>query len=390
MSNTFDSDADIDQLVSLIADRYPHWEATPAGLQRLASRLDPGRHRPVNSRPELLTRLGLIEYLRKSADAYQPTPTPDVIDAGDENLSVDDPDQRRYQYLHRRYRHFNDELLATDAALDQLGQSMASHVRDHASSPDRTDIGATPSRPSMAAEPVETWRDQLRRLDALADARVQASRDRDLYDDAIAVFTGRDPAADLDNVAVGSGRGPCFADPACDQPADLPAPDSDHYNACRRHWIASYLPSAATGVGPDITAASQPQPDREGEDFLRRGRARPTRSAQPSQPVDPTGGEEPTPTDLAGGRGPHTGSSSDSPGGTGARNAADQAARRTFPWEAQGDTVPEAGASPPPSLYSPADPHPNPLPGVVRQQHDDLGPHNRQPAAQGRSFHVRY
>ena len=93
MSNTFDSDADIAQLVSLIADRYPHWEATPAGLQRLAGRLDPGRHRPLNSRPELLTRLGLIEYLRKSADAYQPTPTPDVIDAGDENLSVDDPDQ---------------------------------------------------------------------------------------------------------------------------------------------------------------------------------------------------------------------------------------------------------------------------------------------------------
>ena len=295
MSNTFDSDADIDELVSLIAECYPHWEATPAGLQRLAARLDPGRHRPLTSRPELLTRLGLIEYLRNSADAYQPTPTPDVIDAGDENLSVDDPDQRRYQYLHRRYRHFNDELLATDAALDQLGQSTAHHVREHASSPDRTDIGATPSQLSMAAEPLESWRDQLRRLDALAGARVQASRDRDLYDDAIAVFTGRDPAADLDNVAVGSGRGPCFAGPTCDQPADLPAPDSDHYNACRRHWIASYLPSAAPGVGPDITAASQPQPDREGEDSLRRGRRPPSpiRSALPARRPDRRRGAHP-------------------------------------------------------------------------------------------------
>jgi hypothetical protein len=83
LSNTFD----IDQLVSLIADRYPHWQATPAGLQRLVGRLDPGRHRPVKSRPELLTRLGLIEYLRNSADGCPP----DVIDAGAENLSVDDP-----------------------------------------------------------------------------------------------------------------------------------------------------------------------------------------------------------------------------------------------------------------------------------------------------------
>jgi hypothetical protein len=178
---------------------------------------------------------------------------------------------------------------------------MASHVREHASSPDRTDIGATPVQLSMAAEPLETWRDQLRRLDALADARVQASRDRDLYDDAIAVFTGRDPAADLDNVAVGSGRGPCFGDPTCEQPADLPASDSDHDNACRRHWIAFYLPSAATGVGPDITAASQPQPDRQGEDLLRRGDARPARSARLSRPVDPTGAEEATPPDQAGG-----------------------------------------------------------------------------------------
>ena len=390
MSNTFDSDADIAQLVSLIADRYPHWEATPAGLQRLASRLDPGRHRPVTTRPELLTRLGVIEYLRKSADAYQPTPSPDVIDAGDENLSVDDPDRRRYQYLHRRYRHFNDELLATDAELDQLGQFMASHVREHASNPNRTDLGATPLQLSMAAEPLQTWRDQLRRLDALADARVQASRDRDLYDDAIAVFTGRDPAADLDNVAVGSGRGPCFADPTCDQPTDLPAPDSDHYNACRRHWIASCLPSAA-GVGPVITTASQPQPDPEGEDLLRRSDARPARSARLSRPVDPTGAEDPTPPDQAGGQGPHTGSISDSPADPAARNAAtDQTARRTSLWGAQGDTVPEARVLPPASLYSPADPHPNPLPGVVRQHPDGLGLHNRQPAAQGRSFHVRH
>ena len=313
MSNTFDSDADIDQLASLIADRYAHWQATPAGLQRRADRLDPGRPRSVTSRRELLTHLGLIEFLRKSADAYQPTPTPSVIDAGDENLPVDDPDQRRYQYLQRRYRHLNNELLVTDATLDQLGQFMASHVRDHASSPDRTSIGATPSQPSMAAEPVETWRDQLGRRDALADVRAQTSRDRDLYDDAIAVFTGRDPAADLDNVAVGSGRGPCFADPICERPADLPARDSDHYNACRRHWIASYLPSAATGVGPDITAAVQPPPDRDGEDLLRRGDARPARSARLSRPVDRTGEEEPTPHRPGRRARPHTGSSSDSP-----------------------------------------------------------------------------
>jgi hypothetical protein len=142
LSNTFDSGADLDQLVSLIADRYPHWEATPAGLQRLASRPDPDRHRPVNSRPELLTRLGHIDYLRKSADAYQPDPTPDLIDPGDEHLSDDDPDQRRHQYLHRRYRHFNDQLLAIDAELDQLGQFMTSHVRAQESSPDQTEIGA--------------------------------------------------------------------------------------------------------------------------------------------------------------------------------------------------------------------------------------------------------
>jgi hypothetical protein len=69
LSSTFDTDADIVQLVSLIADGYPHWEATPVGLQRLAARPDPGRHLAVSSRPELLSRLGLIECLRKSADA---------------------------------------------------------------------------------------------------------------------------------------------------------------------------------------------------------------------------------------------------------------------------------------------------------------------------------
>ena len=389
MSNTFDSDADIDQLVSLIADRYPHWEATPAGLQRLAARLDPGRHRPVNSRPELLTRLGLIEYLRKSADAYQPTPPPDVIDAGDENLSVDDPDQRRYQYLQRRYRHFNDELLATDAALDQLGQSMASHAREHASSPDRTDIGATPSRPSMPAEPVETWRDQLRRLEALADARVQASRDRDLYDDAIAVFTGRDPAADLDNVAVGSGRGPCFADPACDQPADLPAPDSDHYNACRRHWIAFYLPSAATGVGPDITQL--PTSAGPGRRRLASPRPRPPSPIRPALPAR-------RPDRRRGAHPPRPGRRARPPRriqlgqprrhGRPKRRRPDRQAN--LPLGSPGRHCPGGGGV---VTTQPVQPRRPPSQPATRRRQATTrrpSPHNRQLAAQGRSFDVRY